>query len=234
MKKLMLLAVMAVCLANTMAFGADVAAGIDLASAYVFRGATFNDGLVAQPSVEISGLPVTFGVWGNFDLDDYGGNVAKNEFSEIDLYAGYEIPLGLDPFGLAAGCTEYTYPGGGAEADREVSLTASADILLNPTVALFYGFDGAIADSVYAEAGLGHSFALPADVSLDAGLTVGYLNPEDGADGFSHWTGSVELSWKMLSAGMVYIGQIDDEVLPEGEFAYDAEVAVTLGLSHAF
>ncbi|MDP6631544.1 MAG: MltA-interacting MipA family protein, partial [Kiritimatiellia bacterium] len=43
---------------------AEASVSLDVASAYVFRGATLNDGLVLQPGLEISGLPVTLGVWG--------------------------------------------------------------------------------------------------------------------------------------------------------------------------
>ena len=35
------------------AFGADVTTAIDVNSAYVWRGITFNDGVVVQPSVDV-------------------------------------------------------------------------------------------------------------------------------------------------------------------------------------
>ena len=55
--------------------GISVSMSADLASAYVFRGSTFNDGAVLQPGIEIGGLPVTVGLWANFDLADYDGAV---------------------------------------------------------------------------------------------------------------------------------------------------------------
>ncbi|MCP4628823.1 MAG: hypothetical protein GY850_35745, partial [bacterium] len=41
---------------------------VDVASAYVFRGTTFNDEVVIQPGVELSGRAITLGVWANYDL----------------------------------------------------------------------------------------------------------------------------------------------------------------------
>ena len=58
---------------------------VDFASAYVFRGQTFNDGFVIQPGVEGAGL--TVGVWANIDMD----NVAVDQVSEIDLYLAKDL-----------------------------------------------------------------------------------------------------------------------------------------------
>jgi len=50
---------------------ADVTAAVDVNSAYVWRGQTFNDGMVAQPSVDVASGGFGFNVWGNIDIDDY-------------------------------------------------------------------------------------------------------------------------------------------------------------------
>ena len=62
---------------------AEVAVTLDLASAYVFRGVTLNDGAVIQPGIEASGFEIpeeygalAVGAWGNYDLDDYSQNGA--------------------------------------------------------------------------------------------------------------------------------------------------------------
>ena len=76
------------------ALAADATVGLDLNSAYVWRGITFNDGAVLQPSVDVahpSGAGVN--VWGNMDLDDYSGAVESGEFSEVDLTLYYAIPV---------------------------------------------------------------------------------------------------------------------------------------------
>ena len=55
-------------------------------SAYVWRGLTFNDGLVLQPSMDVRQGGFAFNVWGNLDLDDYNGAVDDGE--EVDPAPG--------------------------------------------------------------------------------------------------------------------------------------------------
>lgn len=231
-----------VCAAVT-ASAAEVTTSLDIASAYVFRGYTFNDSLVLQPGVEVA-TPVTIGVWGNLDTADYSADTS-GQFTEIDLYASYDIPLGLDPFDLSIGYTEYTYPsaGGGGDADREASISASADILLAPSIDIYYGLDGALKKTLYVELGSAHTFDITKDIACDLGLVVGYINPDEGKSGFSHANVSASLGYKMFSLGVTYIAQLDDKVLPDATFdesgnvetlGYDADVVVTLGVSGTF
>ena len=66
------LLVLAVGLASTPAWAAEATAGLDLNSAYVWRGQTFNDGFVAQPSIDVATeIGIGVNVWGNLDIDDY-------------------------------------------------------------------------------------------------------------------------------------------------------------------
>ncbi|HMP77674.1 MAG TPA: TorF family putative porin [Kiritimatiellia bacterium] len=214
-------------------------AGVDFASAYVFRGVTFNDEPVAQPYLEAEILPgLTVGAWGNYDIGDYDGALDDGQFSEIDLYASYAIPVPCEVTSLSLGYTEYTYPQGG-EADREVSLSAGFDIPLAPSLGVFYGFDGAIDKQIYVEAGVGHDLDLAEGVSLGLGATLGYLNPDEGDSGLSHFTVSATIGVGAVSAGVTYIGQIDDDVLVDADAAngilgYDTEVVFTLSFSKEF
>ena len=80
-------------IAATMVAGvavAEVSTTFDFASAYVYRGVTYNDGFVFQPGIEATGLglpeeygAVTVGAWANMDLDDYDDTLPTSEFSEI-------------------------------------------------------------------------------------------------------------------------------------------------------
>jgi len=237
------------------AMAAEASATLDMASAYVFRGATFNDGLVVQPGLEVSGMPVRLGVWGNLDLDDYDGALDEGQFSEVDLYAAYELPMPEKcPLGLSVGYTEYLYPGFGdavletdaegkptagatqGEADREFSLSAGLDIPLSPSVTVYYGVAGGLEDSIYVEGSVGHGFTIAETVSLDLGALVAYSSPDVGEDGFSHVEASAALGYSIFRAGVTYIGQIDDEVLVDVEDggAYDVEVVGVLGVGYAF
>jgi uncharacterized protein (TIGR02001 family) len=213
-----------VLVAGSSLYAAEASLSLDLASSYIFRGVTFNDGLVAQPGLEVGGLGgLSVGVWGNLDLDDYDGALADSQFSEVDIYGSYAIPV--EVVDLSVGYTEYVYPGGG-EADREVGISVGGAFEgVDLGADCFYGVDGAIEDSLYIELAAGSSFELCEDLGLDIGATVGYSSPDEGDDGFSHYTASLGLSYSVLSVGVTYIGQIDDDVLPDAAAAVDADEA---------
>ena len=64
-------------------------AGMDINSAYIWRGVTANNGLVFQPSMDIAKNGFDFNVWANYDAADYHDTVEQNKFSEVDLTASY-------------------------------------------------------------------------------------------------------------------------------------------------
>ena len=43
--------------------------GLDVNSAYIFRGATVNDEVNVMPTAEVTFYGITFGTWGNFNTD---------------------------------------------------------------------------------------------------------------------------------------------------------------------
>ena len=241
--------------ATVMAMGSNLLAAeaslsLDLANAYIFRGTTFNDGAVLQPGLEVGGLGgLSVGVWGNLDLDDYDGAVADSQFQEVDLYGSYALPV--EALDLSVGYCEYLYPSGGGDADREVSLSAGvAAGVIDLGAGFHYGVDGAIQDSLYVELSAGTGIDLTEEVALDLGATVSYMSPDEGEDGFSHFTASLGLSYAAISVGVTYIGQIDDDVLPDmvaavpadamgeggvdGALGYDVEVVGTVGVGVEF
>lgn len=210
---------------------ADATVGVDVNSAYVFRGVTLNEGFVAQPYLEVSGLPIDIGVWGNFDIeDDEARSVDSGQFSETDYYASYALPI--EEVDVSIGYTEYTYNNGDLDADREISLSLGLDTVLAPSLGIYYGLDGGIEENVYLEAGIGHDVAINEDVGLSLGAVIGYLDPKEGESGFHQYALSASLSYQFVSLGVTYYGQVDDDVLTDE--AYDVEVVGTLGLSHSF
>lgn len=214
---------------------AEVTVGGDFASAYVFRGVTFNDGPVFQPYVDVAGLPgafagLEFGVWGNLDIDDFDDTLESGQFSEIDLYASYALPI--EAVDASVSYTEYTYPGAEGDADREIGLSLGLDAILAPYVAVYYGVDGGIDQDLYAEAGIGYEVELAEGVGLALGGLIGFLEPDEGDSGLHQYELSASLSYGILSAGVAYIGQIDDDVLTDE--AYDVEVVGIIGASYSF
>lgn len=225
----------AVMLIAAAAYGADASLSLDLASAYVFRGATMNDGLVLQPGLEASGAGgLTVGVWGNLDLDDYDGALEKDEFSEVDLYASYALPISL--VDLSVGYTEYVYPMG-ARADREASISLGKSAgPLDLAADFYYGVDGGIRKAFYVELSAGSEFEIGC-LGIELGAMAAYRDPDKGDSGFSHWTATAGLSLGPVGASVTYIGQIDDKVLPdagEDSVGYDVDVVGMLSASASF
>ena len=236
--------IMAAALAAGVARAADVSATADFASAYIFRGVTLNDGLVFQPGAKISGFPipeqygsVAVGTWANYDISDYGGRLKKNEFSEIDYYATYTLPVKV--VDLSTTYTEYTYPHG-ATADREVALAVGKTIGetgLYPSLTINYGLDGAVENNWYIQGGLDYSKALTEALTFSTGVKVAYLVSDTGKDGFNDATAKVGLSYALtknwaLNSSLNYVAQLDDEVLTDE--AYDKSVYAMLGVSCNF
>lgn len=212
---------------------AEADIGVDVKSAYVFRGVTYNDGFVAQPFLDVYGLPIDIGVWANYDLEsDHERGYENGQFSEIDLYAFYQLPIEslLD---ITIGYFEYTYPTSDADADREVTLGLSQENLpLQPSFSIYYGMDGAIEETFYADASIGHDMAITEDFTLNLGALIGYLDPKEGEEGFNQYELSASLAYDFVTLGVKYIGQMDDDVLTDE--VYDAEVVGTLGAKYSF
>lgn len=223
-------------MAVSAAYAADTSLSLDIASAYVFRGATFNDGLVAQPGLEVA-LPAGFsvGVWGNLDIDDYNGTINDGQFSEIDIYGSYALPI--EAFDASIGYTEYAYPGAEGDADREIGLSLGTALgIIDLGLGVYYGLDGGIDKSLYADVSAGTSFELAEGLGLDLGTSIGYLDPDSGESGFNDFTVSAGLGYGLVGASVTYIGQVDDDVLVDVEKggSYDVEVVGMLSLAADF
>lgn len=220
---------------------AEAAAGVDVASAYVFRGATVSDEVSVQPLLEGSFGNLTLGTWGNLNTD-------TEQFDEIDYYVSYALPLGDCPVGLSVGYTEYTYPTGtttndegvitgGAEADREVNVAASFEQALSDALTLSsglsvnIGLEGPFLDEgLYVAGELGLEQSVSDDMSVSLGAVLGAeLGDNVDENGLSHVTLSAGVSYMMLAATVSYVIETDDKVLEVDEDVYGA-VSLSLPL----
>lgn len=207
---------------------AEVSTTLDIASAYVFRGVTLNDGAVVQPGIEASGfgLPeecgsISAGAWGNYDLNDYSQNGAVgSSFVESDWYASYSLPSLVDGLDLSVGYCEYAYAGGAS--DKEVNVGAGYEIAgVSLGVTYYQGVGGLIHQQKYVEFDAGYGFDISEELSASVDASAGYLDPSvAGESGFSDYSVGASLSYALSekwSAGVsaTYIGQIDDKVLPD-------------------
>jgi uncharacterized protein (TIGR02001 family) len=211
----------------------SLSVGVDLASAYVFRGVTFNDGMVAQPWMDATtSFGLNFGVWANFDIGDYDGTLEKNEFSEIDIYVGWGTTV-ADMIDLGVGYCEYTYPMSDNEADREISISAGIPFV---GVAAYFGVDGGIKDTIYLEATAEYGIDITEELSAGISASAAYLidDNDGGESGFANYTAGVSLGYGIFGASVTYIGQGDDKVLPEEQGGYDVEVVGMLSIGYTF
>ena len=134
------------------AASAEVSSTFDFASAYVFRGVTFNDGLVFQPGLEATGFGLpeaygsfTMGAWANMDLNDYLPSRPTSNFSEIDLYFSYSLPTFVEGLGLFVGYTDYTYPNLIGSSEKEANIGAGYEVAgVDLGLTAYRGIGGAV------------------------------------------------------------------------------------------
>ena len=246
MKKMMM-TTLATCLIASMA-SAEVSLTTDFASAYVFRGATRNDSVVVQPGFAATGLGlpekygmVLLGVWGNYSIDDYGISSGSN-FSEIDWYGSYYLPSFVTGLNLSAGYTEFTYGSGDAfpgTSEAEINVEATYEIV-GASIGLRYnqGVGGAIGTSAYTELTLGYGASFTTNLSGSVTAHVGYADPDSGPSGFQMYDIGGGLLYALnemwgINASLTYIGQGDEDVLPDGLYGYDVNFVGKIGLSCA-
>jgi uncharacterized protein (TIGR02001 family) len=252
MKKITATAIAAGLTAAVATAGVDVT--MDFASAYVFRGVTFNDGPVFQPGIEASGMglpeeygAVAVGAWGNYDIDDYGGLLSSSEFSEVDWYASYSLPTVVEGLDLYVGYTEYTYPGAEGGADKEGNLGAGYEIAgIGLGYTAYFNVGGGAKD-VYNEFTLGYGLDLSEELALGLGASAAYLAADEGDSGLHDGSLSADLSYALgevwsVGASIAYIAQLDDEILVDETvdvdgldgLGYDVSVVGMLSLGASF
>jgi len=248
---LMVLAGMLV--ASGTAFAADATTAVDINSAYVWRGMTFNDGLVVQPSVNVVSGGFGLNVWGNLDVDDYDDTLKSGEFSEVDLTLSYTHQAG--PVAITAGYIEYMFPTiktttikeseevtreafeGGALGTREVYLDAIVKPVDGVSVGLasYYDFDEV--EDYYLNPYLGYGMELMPKLSMSLRAGAGYAGKDFAGSkdpGFFDYTLSMGLTYAVmdnvsLSGRLAYTDSIDKDVLvaQDTNFYGGAGVAVT-------
>ncbi len=244
--KVCMIAVMMMGLAAAQA--AEVDLTVDFASAYVFRGVTLNRDAVMQPGLEVTGLPIAerfgefaVGTWANFDLSsggsDYG--LAQNQFSEIDYYGDYSLPLEVVDLGMVY--TEYTYPNSEDSADRELAVYVGKDVLdtgLYVEASANYGLAGGVTKDWYLQAGLEYGVdLLPNVLSASVGAGVGYLVQDDGPNGWHDGIFSADLGYALaenlsVNLALMHIVQLDSDVLMDEN--YDRSTVGMAGLNLSF
>lgn len=140
----------------------------------------------------------TVGTWAIFDFD-------RVFTHELDLYASYSLPsiLGFD---AEVGYTFYELPG---DNGNEFYFALGRDLGF-AELSLSTAYDVSF-ETWYHEAGLGKSFDLSDNVSLDLASGIGYWDFVGGDSGFSHYYVTAGLSFALNDCVTLspYIGWTD-------------------------
>lgn len=236
MKGVIVLAVLLIGLVSATAWAsdADVSAGVDFNSAYVWRGLTFNDGFVVQPYLDVTKGGFGLNVWSNYDVDDYDGAVESGEFSEVDLTASYGFAIGELDAGI--GYIEYLFPAGGA-GTREVYFSLGTGVTEAFSVGfdLYYDFDEV--DDFYSALSCSYDIALDDKASLGFGASMGFAGDEYCADGdaglfdyslSASYGYEIDESWS-IGLGVTYVAPFDEDKLVD-----DVNTYGTFSIGYAF
>lgn len=233
-------------LAATSAMAADATLAVDMASAYVWRGQTFNDGTVIQPSIDVAaknGLGVN--VWANYDISDYNKTLNDNEFSEVDLKVYYGFSL--DKVDVGLGVISYLFPAGAAETS-EVYLSLGMEILVGLSTGLdiYYDID-AVDEFTYASLNLAYAYDFNENLGMEIGGSIGYAGDKfsknaGGKDGGLYdYTFSISMGYTIteawsVSAGVTYVDSLDNDNLREKSAGglLDTNAYCLLGVSYSF
>ena len=215
-----------------------VSATVEAVSAYVYKGATWNDGMVFQPSCEVTTGPITMGIWGNYDVANYNKTLQENETSEVDFYVSYD--MSIKDVDISGGYSVFTYPHYDYETEQEISLKFTlSKVTVNPFITVKHGLDGWIAGDIYCEAGLSYNIKVE-NMTMPLKGLVAYSASNNGEDGFSHYelqTGkSVTFKGMDVGASVTYLGLIDDKVLPRSDEGggFDVDVVGKFYISKSF
>lgn len=160
-------------LASAPAAGSEVSFDLSWSSAYVWRGITFTDGMVFQPSLTLArekGL--TLNIWGNLDLGD--SNDLSGEFQEVDLTLSYSLPLET-AWAVEVGFIEYLFPNGVTDGTREIYATIGWEGVVTPTLSFYYDFDEV--NGYYASLGLSYVTTV-GPVSLELAASAGHAGDD--------------------------------------------------------
>lgn len=234
--------------AATQAAAATATAALDANSAYVWRGLTFNDGFVLQPSMDVSANGFAFNVWANYDLDDYDNSVDDNEFSEVDLTGSYAFKLGV--VDASAGIIHYIFPttdttaAGADSSTTEVFAGLGYDLGSGFVISTkaYYDFDQV--EDFYVTAGLGYSYSINDKTTLGLSGTASYAGENftesyaGGTDsGFFNYLLTTSVKYMVteavgVGANINYTDSLDDDALPDD--AVDSKVFGGVSLTYTF
>ena len=238
-----LAAVFASTLITTSAHAVEVSTGIDINSSYSYHGITYNDGAVIQPWLDVSKNGFGVNVWGNFDLDDYGGSLEKNEFSEVDLSVYYCSSMA--EFDWCVTYAEYLYPhvanaeGDGAlRGDREVVFSLDRDLFAGFRIQTKFHYNVDEINDLYARLLLTYDHKINKVLNATVSASGAYAGDDmtlTGEGGLHDYDISFSMTWAFrenmsIGANIHSIGSLDEDVLPDQDIDFYGGLSFTASL----
>lgn len=185
----------------------SVSANVSMTSDYRFRGITQTNAKPAiQGGFDYENGPFSIGTWGSNVswLSDGGAGISSS--MELDVYAGYAIPLGGQSLDL--GLTYYYYPGtfpAGLTSPNtgEFSVGTSlgpVDLALAVSLTNLFGFDDS-KGSTY----VGVDYAAPVE-GFDLSVHLGYQDVRNNDDcPYADWSITAGKSYGGLDLSVAYV-----------------------------
>ena len=165
-------------------------ASVAFLSKYVWRGFELSDdSIVVQPSLSVSYMGFGANLWANLDTDEAWSGT--HNWNETDFTLSYDGAY--EKLGYGVGWIYYALEDG-ADDTQEFYGTLSYDILLAPSLTIYYDTDR-FAGAWYANLGFGHSFMIAEKYSLDLGLAFGYLDDGESYNEFHDGLLSASMSF---------------------------------------
>lgn len=145
-------------------------------SQYIWRGFELSkDSIVVQPSTTVAYKGFSANLWGNLDTDPYSTTTDEaNNWNETDMTLAYGWEMG--PAAFSVGYIYYALDGNDTQ---EFFASAALDTLLTPTLAVYRDTDSY--PGWYTTLGIGHSFPVTGDITLDLGGLVSYLAADEAS-----------------------------------------------------
>jgi hypothetical protein len=193
-------------------------------SKYVFRGYELSkDSLVIQPAINAGYRGVELTLWGNLDTHDNYTKSEKVNWNETDLTLSYTYDFG--PAKVTGGYIYYAFEG--AEDSQEFFLRAAGNFLLSPTLTVYREI--ANYPGWYFNLGIGHSFNLTKEITLDLGASIGYqISDTDKIVAYNDALLPTNNKYQALHDGLISVGL----TVPFGKyFTFKPMLAYSLALS---
>jgi uncharacterized protein (TIGR02001 family) len=209
-------------LRGVMAAETSGSASVDFMSNYVWRGQKLSNSMVVQPSTGITYGGFGANLWANYDS-------GTKEHNETDLTVNFSNSV--EKFSYDVGYIYYALEG--SENDtQEVYVTVGYDVILSPSLTVYYDFDEG--DGAFIVASIGHTFELPRKVSADVGASVSYDagntvmgTDADGDDINAFYNGDISASLSVPVTDAISVGPMIAYSFPLSNDAEDAIEAIS-------